>query len=75
MPDEVTDEPTGAETSEGVFASFGIGSAVLGVIAIAAIALATLIWAQHRSDADELRYQYPRHTGRRRLDRRADQHE
>lgn len=56
MPDEVTEEPTGAETSEGVFASYGIGSAVLGVIAIAAIALATLIWAQHRSDADELRY-------------------
>ena len=56
MPDEVTEEPTGAETSEGVFTSYGIGSAVLGVIAIAAIALATLIWAQHRSDADELRY-------------------
>ena len=56
MPDEVTEEPTGAEAGEGVFTSFGIGSAVLGVIAIAAIALATLIWAQHRSDADELRY-------------------
>jgi hypothetical protein len=44
------------ETSDGVFTGYGIGSAVLGVVAVAAIALATLIWTQHRSDADELRY-------------------
>jgi hypothetical protein len=44
------------ESSGGVFTGYGIGSAVLGVIAVAAIALAALIWTQHRSDADELRY-------------------
>jgi hypothetical protein len=56
MPDELTEEPTDGENSDGVFTGFGIGSAVLGVIAVAAIALAALIWTQHRSDADELRY-------------------
>jgi hypothetical protein len=56
MPDEVTEESTDGEAGEGVFTSFGIGSAVLGVIAVVALALATLIWAQHRGDADELRY-------------------
>jgi hypothetical protein len=56
MPDELTEEPTDGEASDGVFTSYGIGSAVLGVIAVAAIALAALIWTQHRSDADELRY-------------------
>jgi hypothetical protein len=53
MPDELTEERT---DGDGVFTGYGIGSAVLGVIAAAAIALATLIWTQHRSDADELRY-------------------
>jgi hypothetical protein len=53
MPDELTEERT---DGDGVFTCYGIGSAVLGVIAAAAIALATLIWTQHRSDADELRY-------------------
>jgi hypothetical protein len=53
MSDELTEEPT---ERDGVFTGFGIGSAVLAVIAVAAIALATLIWTQHRSDADELRY-------------------
>jgi hypothetical protein len=53
MPDEPTEEPT---DSGGVFTSYGIGSAVLGVIAVVAVALGTLIWIQHRSDTDELRY-------------------
>lgn len=53
MPDELTEEPT---DNGGVFTSYGIGSAVLGVIAVAAIALGTLILMQHRSDTDELRY-------------------
>jgi len=56
MPDELTEEPTGGEDSDGVFTSYGIGSAVLGVIAVAAIALAALIWTQHRGDTDELHY-------------------
>jgi hypothetical protein len=58
MPD---DEPTPDRddsdgTGGGVFTGYGIGSAVLGVIAVAAVALAALIWVQHRSDVDELRY-------------------
>jgi hypothetical protein len=52
MPD---DEPT---TDDGrVFTSFGIASAVLGVVAVAAVVLAALIWTQHRDDADDLRQQ------------------
>ncbi|MCV7281651.1 hypothetical protein H7J88_18620 [Mycolicibacterium flavescens] len=52
MPD---DEPTG--TVDGpVFSRYGIASTVLGLIAVAAVALAALIYTQHRSDADELAY-------------------
>jgi FtsZ-interacting cell division protein ZipA len=47
------DEP---DHSDEGHAGYGIGSAVVGVIAIAAIVLAALIWTQHRADADELRY-------------------
>jgi hypothetical protein len=54
MSDE---EPTQDRDDDGsVFTTYGIGSAVLGVIAVAAIALAALIWTQHRGDVDELRY-------------------
>jgi hypothetical protein len=54
MPD---DEPTPDDSDQGsAISGYGIGSAVAGVIAIAAIVLAVLIWTQHRSDADELRY-------------------
>jgi hypothetical protein len=54
MPD---DEPTPDDSDQGsAISGYGIGSAVAGVIAIAAIVLAVLIWTQHRSEADELRY-------------------
>ena len=54
MPDEPTEDH---EDDDGpVFTGFGIGSVVLGVIAVVAIALSVLIWTQHRSDVDELRY-------------------
>jgi hypothetical protein len=54
MPD---DEPTPDHQDDGrVFTGFGIGSAVLGVLAVAAMALGVLIWTQHRSDVDELHY-------------------
>jgi hypothetical protein len=39
-----------------VFSGFGIGSAVLGVLAVAAVVLGVMIWTQHRSDVDELHY-------------------
>lgn len=48
------DEPA---TEDGrVFSRHGVASLVLGVLAVAAVALAALIYAQHRSDADELAY-------------------
>jgi hypothetical protein len=49
------DEPTASEDGP-VFTRFGIASAVLGLIAVVAVVLAALIWAQHRDDTDELRY-------------------
>ena len=53
----VPDEQSQDRTDDGpVFTGFGIGSAVLGVLAVAAIVLAGLIWTQHRSDVDELHY-------------------
>ena len=55
MPD---DEPTPDHKDDDgpVFTGFGIGAAVLGVLAVAAVALGVLIWTQHRSDVDELHY-------------------
>lgn len=52
MPD---DEPDDSEHGSAI-SGYGIGSAVAGVIAVAAIVLAALIWTQHRNDAAELRY-------------------
>ena len=52
MPD---DEPDDSEHGSAI-SGYGIGSAVAGVIAVAAVVLAVLIWTQHRSDAAELRY-------------------
>ena len=53
MPD---DESTPDHDDGPVFTGYGISSAVLGVIAVAAVVLATLIWTLHRGDVDELRY-------------------
>ena len=55
MPD---DEPTpDRDDQDGpVFTSYGVASAVLGVIAVAAVVLATIIWSQHRDNDDELQY-------------------
>jgi hypothetical protein len=55
MPDdELTEDREGDDGP--VFTGFGFGSAALGALAVAAIALAVLIWTQHRSDVDDLRY-------------------
>ena len=53
MPD---DEPTPDRDDAPVLTRFGVASAVLGVIAVAAVALATLIWVQHDDHTDELEY-------------------
>ncbi|MGX9789134.1 hypothetical protein [Mycobacterium sp. MMS18-G62] len=54
MPD---DEQIPNRDADGpVFSGFGIGTAVFGAIAVAAVVLAGLIWTQHRSDVDEIRY-------------------
>lgn len=55
MPDD--EQRPHREADDGpVFTGFGIASAVLGVIAVAAIALGVLVWTQHRSDVAELHY-------------------
>jgi hypothetical protein len=54
VPDEPTEDH---EDDDGpVFTGFGIASAALGVLAVAAVVLAGLIWTQHRGDVDELHY-------------------
>lgn len=40
----------------GVFSTFGIASAILGVVAVVAVVLAALVWSGHRSETGELRY-------------------
>ena len=60
MPDELTEERAAeAERTEaggGVFSGYGIASAVLGVIAIAALVVAALIWTEHRGEVEERAY-------------------
>lgn len=43
--------------ASGVFSGLGIGSAVLGAVALVAVVLAVLIWTGHRADDDERAYQ------------------
>lgn len=54
MPDQPPDEP--AQHRDGVFSGFGIGSAVLGVLSVVAVVLATMIWLGHRADEAEIEY-------------------
>jgi hypothetical protein len=55
MPDDER-TPDHEDDDGPVFTGFGIASAALGVLAVAAVILAGLIWTQHRSDEDELHY-------------------
>ncbi|TPG25521.1 hypothetical protein [Mycolicibacterium hodleri] len=55
MPDELDDERT--QAGSGGMTGFGIGSAVLGVISVAAVFLAVLLWNGHRHDVDDRAYQ------------------
>ncbi|MBV8929961.1 MAG: hypothetical protein JO152_12630 [Mycobacteriaceae bacterium] len=40
-----------------MFSGYGIASAVLGVVCVAAVVLSVLIWSTHRRNADNLSYQ------------------
>jgi hypothetical protein len=55
MPDRESDIEQDPQRG-GVFSGYGIASAVLAVIAVGAVVLATLIWNQHRENSDELAY-------------------
>ncbi|HKI41912.1 MAG TPA: hypothetical protein VKA66_16410 [Mycobacterium sp.] len=51
------DEPTDPEPVSGaVFSPYGIASAVLGVLSVAAVVLGAVIWSAHRDDAGERTY-------------------
>ncbi len=56
MP-EADDDQDQQEAPSRVFSTYGMASAVLGVVAVAAIVLGTLIWSGHRNATDERTYQ------------------
>jgi hypothetical protein len=55
MPDEPDEQRT--DRDGGVFTGYGIGSAVLGLVAVIAVVLGLMIWSGHRSELDERTYQ------------------
>ncbi|WP_431234621.1 hypothetical protein ACQ856_08770 [Mycolicibacterium psychrotolerans] len=50
-------EPTDDGADERTFTGYGVASAVLGVLAVAAVVLGVLIWSGHRDADDERAYQ------------------
>ena len=66
MPDEEQTEPAVEEHDDGAtpeesdgpaISAYGIASAVLGALSVAAIALGAVIWTAHRNDVNERGYQ------------------
>jgi hypothetical protein len=65
MPDEEQAEPTDDRADEAtpdqsvgrVFSPYGVASAVLGALCVAAVALGVVIWSSHRGDVQERSYQ------------------
>jgi hypothetical protein len=55
MPEEPDEKRT--ERGGGFFTGFGIGSAALGLVSVAAVVLGLMIWSGHRSETDERAYQ------------------
>jgi hypothetical protein len=50
-------DPSGSERLDSqMFSSYGIASAVLGVLSVAAVVLGVIIWSAHRNDAGERMY-------------------
>jgi hypothetical protein len=56
-PDEPDDPPTSDDADGRTFTPYGIASAVLGALCVAAVALGAVIWTSHRNDFDERSYQ------------------
>lgn len=56
MPDDEHTDDDGADDGR-VITGFGIGSAALGLLSVAAAVLALIIWSGHKADADERVYQ------------------
>jgi hypothetical protein len=60
--DDDSDDDSGPDASEAerpdgqMFSSYGIASAVLGVLSVAAVVLGVIIWSAHRDDAGERTY-------------------
>jgi hypothetical protein len=66
MPEGEQTEPATGDCDEGatpepsggpIVSVYGVASAVLGALSVAAMALGVIIWAAHRGDVDERRYQ------------------
>jgi uncharacterized protein HemX len=55
--EDTADESTPDDVNGRTFTPYGIASAVLGVLCVAAVALGAVIWTDHRNDVDELTYQ------------------
>lgn len=56
-----TDDESGSDSSEpesggAIFSNYGIASAVLGVLSVAAVVLGAIIWTAHRDDVGERAY-------------------
>jgi len=57
MPDDQRADDDAVDDDGRVFSAFGVASAALGLLSVAAIVLGLIIWSGHRADAAERRYQ------------------
>ena len=57
MPDDERADEAPSADGGSVFSGYGIASAVLGLLSVAAIVLGVMIWSGHGADSDERRYQ------------------
>jgi hypothetical protein len=60
MPDdEPAEDKKAPQADDGgrIFSGFGVGSAVLGLLSVAAVVLGVMIWSGHRADTEERDYQ------------------
>jgi hypothetical protein len=55
-PESSESESFDDESSDGMFSNYGIASAVLAVLSVAAVALGAFIWSAHRDDVNERVY-------------------